>query len=118
MTRIGPSIAIAGDISSDEDLQIDGRVSGQIVTRGGTLTVGTDAKIDADVRGTRVTVLGSVQGNISASERIELGASAQVTGALSANFVVVADGARFNGRIDMDKRTIAAAVAHHRDQAR
>jgi cytoskeletal protein CcmA (bactofilin family) len=114
MTSIGPSIAIDGDISSEEDLQIDGRVSGQIVTRGGTLTIGSDARIEANVRGTRITVLGHVQGNISASERIELGASAEVNGTLSANFVVLTDGARFNGRIDLGQRSIAAAVAQHR----
>jgi cytoskeletal protein CcmA (bactofilin family) len=114
MTHIGASIIINGALNSDEDLQIDGQVKGEIVTRQGTLVIGKSANIDADVRGARITVRGRVDGNISASQRIELGASAEVTGSLSANFVVLADGALFNGQIDMGQRTIAAKVAQHR----
>jgi cytoskeletal protein CcmA (bactofilin family) len=114
MTSIGQSIVIQGDVSSEEDLRIEGRVHGQIAARTGTLTIGPSARIEADVRGARVRIEGAVQGNISATERIELGTSAQVTGSLSANVVVLADGARFNGHIDMGQRTIAAAVARSR----
>jgi cytoskeletal protein CcmA (bactofilin family) len=78
------------------------------------LTIGERAQIQADVRGARVVVRGLVSGAISASERIELTATATVDGSLSANRVVVADGAQFNGRIDMDQRTIAARVAHYK----
>lgn len=118
MVNIGASIVIQGEVSSEENLQIDGRVKGEIVTRDGTLTIGPSAQIDADVRGARVTVLGRVRGNISASERIELGTSADVSGSLSANFVVLADGARFNGRIDMGRRTITNSVATFQREAR
>lgn len=118
MATIGASVIIQGDISSREDLQIDGRVQGHILTREAALTIGPSATIEADVRAARVTVLGAVQGHISASERIELGISAVVNGTLSANVVVLADGARFNGRIDMDRRTIAAKVAQYRESQR
>ncbi len=111
MTYIGSSIFIQGEITSAEDLQIDGGVHGQIVVRDAELTVGPGARIEAEVRSARVTVRGAVLGNISATERIELAATAEVTGDLSANFVVLAEGARFNGRIDMDRRTIASRVA-------
>ena len=70
------------------------------------------------MRGTRVTVLGRLKGNVVASERIELGASSEVTGSLSANVIVVVEGARFNGRIDMGQRTIAAKVAEYRSTQR
>lgn len=118
MTLIGPSIVIDGEVSSTEPLQIDGRVHGQIVARDAALTIGQSAVIDADVRGARIIVLGNVKGNISATERIELGASADVKGTLSANAVVLIDGARFNGSIDMGQRTIAAKVAQYRDAQR
>jgi len=117
MTNIGPEIRINGELSSDESLRIDGHIKGQIVLREAELTIGQSARVEADVRSMRVLVLGTVTGNISASERIELGATANVTGSLSANKVVIVDGARFNGRIDMDRRTIAAKIAQFKEQA-
>ena len=66
------------------------------------------------MRAARVVVRGQVEGAIIASERIELASSANVEGSLSANRVVIAEGARFNGRIDMDQRTIAVKVAQYK----
>jgi cytoskeletal protein CcmA (bactofilin family) len=111
MTHIGPGIVINGELSSDESLRVDGHVKGHILLRDAELTIGQAARIEADVRSLRVLVLGTVIGNIAASERIELGVTASVTGNLSANKVVIAEGAQFNGGVDMDKRTIAAKVA-------
>ena len=114
MTRIGPSIVITGDLESDEDVVIEGHLRGQIHLRDAALTIGEQGRVDADVRGARVLVRGTVEGNITATERIELGAAATVRGSLSANRVVMADGARFDGGIDMQQRTIAVKVAQHR----
>jgi cytoskeletal protein CcmA (bactofilin family) len=114
MTSIGPSISIQGELSSTENLRVDGHVRGDIVLREAELTISQGGRVDADIRGLRVLVLGTVHGNITAAERIELGTSANVTGGLSANKVVIVDGARFTGRIDMDRRTIAAKIAQYR----
>ena len=115
MASIGRSVVITGEITSDEDLQIDGQIRGQIHLREtAALTIGPEAQVEADLRGARITVLGTVNGNIAATERIELGASANVTGNLSANQVVLVDGTRFHGRIDMDRRTIAVKVAQYK----
>jgi cytoskeletal protein CcmA (bactofilin family) len=116
MTTIGPALSIQGEISSDEDLIIEGRVGGHIVMKNGSLTIGKQARVDAHVRGARVQVLGALQGNIAATERIELAPTAAVVGDLSADRIVLVDGATFNGRIDMDKRTIAAKVAQYKDK--
>ena len=115
MTNIGPGITINGELTSNESLRLDGSVSGQVLLRDAELTIGQSARVDADVRATRVLVLGTVNGNIAASERIELGANASVTGSLSANKVVIVDGARFSGRVDMNKRTIAAKIAQFKE---
>ena len=114
MTTIGQSLVITGELTSDEDLVIDGRVAGPVTIRRGTLTVAEHAQLESDVRGVRVVVRGRVHGNISASERIELHPSASVSGTLSANQVVIADGASFKGGIDMGQRTIAAKVAQYK----
>lgn len=111
MTTIGATVSITGELTSDEDLVLEGRVSGLVLLRQGTVTVGRTAVIQADIRGKQVRVHGRVNGSISASERIELTTTATVVGSLSANQVVLEEGASFTGRIDMDRRTIAAKVA-------
>ena len=114
MTTIGHSINIKGEVSSDESLRVDGQVRGQIHMRDAELTIGQSARVDADVRATRVLVLGTVRGNIAATARVELGASSSVTGNITAETLVLVEGARFQGRVDMDRRTIAARVAQYR----
>ncbi|HEX6314183.1 MAG TPA: polymer-forming cytoskeletal protein [Gemmatimonadaceae bacterium] len=112
MTTIGPSIVITGELTSGEDITVQGRVNGQIQIRDARLTIAEQGHVRADVRGARVVVQGQVKGSVVASERIELAPSATVEGSLSANRVILADGTRFNGRIDMDQRTIASRIAH------
>ena len=112
VTIIGPTIAISGELTSGEDITVQGRLNGQVMVKEALLTIGEQAQIKADVRGLRVLIKGRVKGSIVASERIELAPGATVEGSLSANRVVLADGTQFNGRIDMDQRTIAARIAH------
>jgi cytoskeletal protein CcmA (bactofilin family) len=114
MTNIGTSVAFDGDLTCDEDITFEGRLTGGIHVRDATLIVGQAAHVDATIRAQRVVVQGTVQGSISAGQRIELVPSANVTGDLSAERVVIADGARFNGHVDMGKRTIAAKVAQYK----
>jgi cytoskeletal protein CcmA (bactofilin family) len=116
MTIIGASLVITGELTSEEDLAINGCVEGPVAVRGGTLTIGRQARVESDVRATRVVIHGGVTGAVSATERIELSASAVVAGSLSANRVVIEEGASFNGSIDMGQRTIAAKVAQYKAQ--
>jgi cytoskeletal protein CcmA (bactofilin family) len=114
MTHIGPSVDFDGNLTSDEDLTIDGRLTGNIHIREATLIVGKAAQLEAAIRATRVLVQGTVNGSISAGQRIELAASAVVNGDLSATQIVIADGAQFTGKVDMGRRTAAAIVAKHK----
>jgi cytoskeletal protein CcmA (bactofilin family) len=114
MTNIGVTIVITGELTSTEDVTVEGRIDGHVLVRDAAITIGERAQIQADVRGARVVVRGLVNGSISASERIELTHTATVDGSLSANRVILADGAQFNGRIDMDQRTIAARIAQYK----
>jgi cytoskeletal protein CcmA (bactofilin family) len=114
MTNIGASVAFDGDLTCDEDITFEGRLTGSIHVRDAALIVAQAAQLEATIRAQRVVVHGTVQGAISAGQRIELAPSAKVTGDLSATQVVIADGAQFNGRIDMSRRTIAAKVAQYK----
>jgi cytoskeletal protein CcmA (bactofilin family) len=114
MTHIGTSVEFDGDLTCREDLTIEGTLTGNIHVREATLVVGKAAQLEAAIRAARVVVHGTVKGSISAGQRIELLPSAVVTGDLSATQVIIADGARFNGRVDMGKRTIAAKLAQYK----
>jgi cytoskeletal protein CcmA (bactofilin family) len=114
MIAIGPQLIVNGELASDEDLTIEGAVDGFVFVRTGTLTIETTARVHADVRAATVIVRGYVRGAIAASERIELAASARMDGSLSAPLITIAEGAHFNGSIDMSHRTIAARVAEYR----
>ncbi|MGH9256762.1 MAG: bactofilin family protein [Vicinamibacterales bacterium] len=114
MASIPASLHVIGELHSEEDLLIEGRVEGDIHVLNAVLTIADQAQIDADIRGRQVHIRGTVRGTISASEQIEIGVSASVTGNVSANQVVILEGAQFNGRIDMNRRTIAALVARYR----
>jgi cytoskeletal protein CcmA (bactofilin family) len=114
MTHIGASVDFDGTLTCEEDLTIEGKLTGHIHLRDATLTVAQPALLEADIRATRVVVHGTVTGSISAGQRIELAPSAKVTGDLSAIQVVIAEGAQFNGRVDMGRRTIAAKVAQYK----
>ena len=111
MTRLGSSLVISGELTSDEDIAIECTVTGPVLVRGAMLTITAQATVEGDVRCVRAAVHGKVVGTISGGERIELFSTAEVLGDLSANQVVIVDGARFGGRIDMGQRTIAARVA-------
>jgi len=116
MSALGPDLVLEGTIASDEYLTIQGQVRGTIVSRTGPLAIGPLARIAADVHGRRVVVDGTLIGSIVATERIELTASATVEGSLSAPRVVLADGARFTGSIDMARRTVDARLAAYHDR--
>jgi len=114
MTHIGTSVVFDGTLSSDEDLRFDGTLRGHIHVRNASLTIGEGATVEADIRAKQVVVQGMVQGSIAAAERIELTASATVIGSLTAERVVIADGARFNGGVDMGRRTIVSKMAQYK----
>ena len=108
MTTIGPSLQITGEITSQEDITVHGRINGQIKMQLGALLVAPKGHVDAEVAGARVTIHGTLAGNVVASDRIELTATADVTGTLTTTSLVLQDGAIFNGLIDMERKAKTA----------
>jgi cytoskeletal protein CcmA (bactofilin family) len=103
MTTIGPSLLITGELTSNEDITVHGKVKGQIRMNAGALLVAPTGTVAANVNGARVTIHGAVEGDVTASERIELTPTARVTGTLTSPSVVMQEGATFNGVVDMDR---------------
>jgi cytoskeletal protein CcmA (bactofilin family) len=103
MVNIGKSVIIKGDLSGSEDLTIEGQVEGKIELRQNILTIGPNGKIKAAVFAKAVVVQGEVQGDITATERVDIRDAGSVDGDLSAPRIAIADGAHFRGSIDMQK---------------
>ena len=111
IVKIGKSICIKGELSGNEDLTIEGTVEGKIDLREHNLVVGSTGRIQAEVHAKAVTIQGEVTGNVHAEDRIELATSGTVKGDLVAPRIVIADGARFKGTVDMDKPGDKSRVA-------
>ncbi|MEA2337141.1 MAG: hypothetical protein QOE82_1148 [Thermoanaerobaculia bacterium] len=99
-TFFGPNVTIEGTVTGSEPILIEGTVRGKINLTG-ELRIGTKARIEATVHAKNVTVEGKVTGDVSADDRVELVASSTVEGNIKAPKIVVAEGARFRGSVDM-----------------
>ncbi len=80
MANIGKSIVFKGDLSGDEDLQIDGQVEGGVQLADHQLTIGETARVQAQLYAKDVIVIGHVTGNITATERVEIQVNGVVEG--------------------------------------
>ena len=102
--RLGASLHIKGEISGNEDLQVDGTVEGLIQLDDRKLTVGASAKVTADLVAREVVVYGSVKGNLRARDRIEIKKDGSVIGDLTTARIMIEDGAYFKGAIEIDRK--------------
>jgi cytoskeletal protein CcmA (bactofilin family) len=101
-TFFGPNITIDGTVSGSEAVLIEGTVRGKINLTN-DLRIGTKARVEATVHAKNVTIEGRLNGDVSAEDRVELIASATVDGNIKAPKIVVAEGAKFRGSVDMGK---------------
>lgn len=116
MILIGKSFVIKGQVSCDGDLYIDGQVEGSVDPRGNRLTIGSEGRLKANVIARAVIVRGKLEGNIRASERVDLKQSAIVVGDIVTQSISIEPGAQIKGSIEVhggessrDKSASAAA---------
>jgi cytoskeletal protein CcmA (bactofilin family) len=99
-TIVGPSILINGNLQGDEDLTVLGRVEGTLsLTK--TLNVAESGIVKADISVRNAVVSGVVVGNITASDSVEITEAGRMVGDIRAPRVIIVDGARFRGNVDM-----------------
>jgi cytoskeletal protein CcmA (bactofilin family) len=101
--HIGKSVVIKGQLSGSEDLYLDGEVEGTIDLPGNTLTIGPSAKVRANISAKTVIIQGNVNGNVRASDKVELKNSAQLSGDISTKRIAIDDGAFFKGGVDIQR---------------
>ncbi len=99
---IGPGIEISGDVTASANLDINGRIMGNIVQSSHDVDIGESGKVSANISAKMVKVAGEVEGDIVGSEKVLISKTGKVRGNIVAPRVQLEDGALFRGSIDMD----------------
>jgi cytoskeletal protein CcmA (bactofilin family) len=106
---IGKSVMIKGQIVSREDLTIDGEVEGTVELHEHRLTVGPHGKVTAGVKAREIVVLGTIEGNVDVTDRIDIRKDARLVGDIKTARIVIEDGAFFKGSIDIQRPDVRPA---------
>jgi cytoskeletal protein CcmA (bactofilin family) len=106
LAQIGKSVFIKGELSGSEDLYVDGQVEGSIALKGNNLTVGPNGQVKGSVEAKGVVVQGKLEGNIQASDRVELRKSAIVTGDITTQRISIEEGAFLKGKVDVHRADV------------
>ena len=109
VVNIGKSVVIKGELNGSEDLTVEGHVEGKIELKDHVLTIGPNGKIKAQVFAKAVIVLGEVNGNVTASEKVDIRDGGSVDGDIISPRVAIAEGAHFRGTVDMQRKGAAGA---------
>jgi cytoskeletal protein CcmA (bactofilin family) len=113
---LGSTIMVKGEITSDEDLQIDGKVEGNISLRGHRLTVGRTAHLNSEINAREVIVYGNASGNLRARDRVEIKKDGQVIGDITTTRISIEDGAYFKGHIEIERSQSSASSSKEAEE--
>jgi cytoskeletal protein CcmA (bactofilin family) len=105
VVNIGKSVVIKGELNGSEDLTIEGHVDGKIELKDHVLTIGPNGRIKAQVVAKSIIVLGEINGNVTASEKVDIRDGGSVDGDIVSPRVAIAEGAHFRGSVDMQRKT-------------
>jgi cytoskeletal protein CcmA (bactofilin family) len=101
MTTISSGLKISGEISGTSDLYIDGETQGKVRLPNARVTVGPNGRVQADIEAREIIIEGSVQGNLKAGDRVQLGAQSKLQGSVLTPRFAIEDGARLRGKVEM-----------------
>ena len=109
-SRVGGTVHIEGEISSQQDMLVDGEIAGSIMIPEHTLTIGPEAKVKANIKAKNVIILGAVDGNIEASNSIEVRSCCSLLGGIRSPRIMVENGAYINGTIEVVREAASSAT--------
>jgi cytoskeletal protein CcmA (bactofilin family) len=116
LTRSG--LHVKGDLTANEDMVIDGAVSGGSIDMPSfALTIGPDAQVDARVLARDVTIYGTLRGKVTALEILDIRPGAKIAGDFAAPAIALAEGAQVQGRVETKRVDAAVHVARYRAKA-
>ena len=100
---LGKNVTVKGQIFAREDLTIDGEVEGTVECHEHRLTIGPNARVQAGLKAREIIIQGSIQGNVDATDKIDIKKEAKLVGDIKTSRIVIEDGAYFEGSIDISK---------------
>lgn len=100
---VGSGTVLTGETSFQAMLRVDGHLTGRVASESGTLIVGSTGRVDANILVATAVINGIVNGDIVATEKLELGRTAQVLGNVQAPRLIIEDGALIEGSCTMIK---------------
>lgn len=109
-TFLGSDVSVEGSIEFQGTIRLDGKVKGKIHSEGGTLIIGEQAVLNADVAVDVAIITGALNGSIDARNKIEIFPPARVSGDIKAPTISIAAGVVFNGNCEMKGRAAAPPV--------
>jgi cytoskeletal protein CcmA (bactofilin family) len=99
---VSQNVRIEGDVRGDENIQIYGNLKGTIKV-GGDIVVGVSGMVEAEVEGINVMIQGTVVGNVTAKDHLEIQATGKMIGDITARSIDIKEGSSFEGRSQMIK---------------
>ncbi len=104
---IGPTLIIKGDVISDEDIVLAGQFEGTIEMPKNTLTITTSGRVQADIKTSAIEIEGRLTGDVDSLDKVMISKTGHMEGNITAPRVILNDGAKFKGRIDMNPTQVA-----------
>ena len=101
---ISQGITIKGEVTGSEDLFVDGQVDGKLNLTNGSLTIGPNGRVKADISAREVIVRGKVEGKVSGRDKVALWSTGQVNGEVQTDRLAIEDGALLRGRVEAGKQ--------------
>ena len=112
---VGSGTVMTGEANFKAMLRVDGQLSGRVNSETGTLIVGSHGQVDANIEVAIATIHGTVNGDIIASQRLELGRAAKVNGNIQTPSLMIEQGAIFEGSCKMIQPSAALEKGRKRD---
>jgi cytoskeletal protein CcmA (bactofilin family) len=100
---ISQGIKIKGEVTGSEDLFVDGIVDGKLNLTNGSLTIGPNGNVKADVNAREVIVRGKIEGKVTGRDKVQLWSTGQVIGEVQTDRLAIEDGALLRGRVEAGK---------------
>jgi cytoskeletal protein CcmA (bactofilin family) len=97
---LGPNLNFKGEVNFEDGLLIEGLIEGRVSGQG-ALTIGPRGRVQGDMMAASVFICGAVQGNVTAADRLELASTGSIFGDIKAARLIVAEGAKIVGRIEI-----------------
>lgn len=118
MALNGRTLAIVGEVETTGDIVVEGRIDGQLFCEGGAVVIAPSADVRGSVLARDITVYGQMDGQLIATEIVDIRPTARVKGDVIARRLSLDDAATFVGRVEPQHLEAAITVARYRQKQR